>query len=107
MSYNYSMSYACDCGCGLSFERFSLGFEYHICDYTDEQGSGRMIYENKIMEYSWSNYLYSLDDKTIGEFVQLIKKNKNVDNVWKHLYNQYKDMEIIPPTKKLALEYCF
>ena len=107
MVYSYPMSYKCDCGCNLSFENFSLGIEYHICDYTDEQGSGRMIYETKIIGYSWSDYIDDLDNKTIGEFIQLIKQNKDIDNVWKHLYNQYIDMENIPQNKKLRIDYCF
>jgi hypothetical protein len=52
-------------------------------------------------------YIDDLDNKTIGEFIQLIKQNKDIDNVWKHLYNQYIDMENIPQNKKLRINYCF
>jgi hypothetical protein len=102
----FNNMYQCDCGCDLVFEKYSLGVEYHI-NYIDEDGYGRIISENRIVNISWNNYLDDFNNKTVGEFVQLIKQNKDIDNVWKHLYNEYIIFENIPKNKKISFEYCY
>jgi len=97
--------YQCDCGCNLFFEDYSLGVEYQILNYIDENGYGRLISENKIIDNSWEDYMYGFN--TVGDFIQLIKENKEVDNIRKHLYNKYICFENIPPNKQLSYEYCF
>ena len=100
-------TYQCDCGCNLFFEYYSLGVEYHVDNYTDDNGYGRLITENRIIGHSWNNYFNDFYKKTVGDFVQLIKQNKDIDNVWKHLYNRYIIFENIPQNKKVYHEYCY
>lgn len=79
--------YICECGCNLYFIAFNNAIQYYLKTLNN---NFICIKENKIFKsYNWDDYVNHILNIRYDDFIVLITKNKNIDPVWVHLYNEY------------------
>ena len=86
--YNNSI-YNCDCGCGLQFIKYTIGFQLYLKNDTNNLIS---INQNKVLNYDLSQYQIMIQNLNRNDFIALLIQNQHIDPVWLHLYNEYIDL---------------
>jgi hypothetical protein len=100
--------YQCECGCNLIFFKYQGGFDFHVMYSIGIRWW--IISEDQMLCGSWRPYVEQIKKCNYGQFLELIQENKNINNVWLHLYNNYGYHlidKVIPFETELSFDYCF
>lgn len=101
-----SDTFVCGCGCNIEFIKFSMGCDIYF--FHNGAQVNKIFSESQMVNDSWCNYINVDEFSNWGEMWNYICNNMNNadNNVMRHLYNVYKDVEI-PADARMELEYIF